>query len=185
MAAAGVVSLPDFPAKRYCWRKPAQLKFVRSTKNWGVTKGAEKESKFRTLPVKLAPVFRKFTHQSGTKENPIPALFTINRPSFNIASAQVQIDFKKAKAVTSLMLEVVKMTEDGRKLLHTYANEPTYNSLNALADFAQAEFVKRAPPTKTKRKRGRAEEINFRTASQWTKKIRHGLLAEKQRQQEQ
>ena len=124
-------------------------------------------------------------HQSGTKENPIPALNTINRSTFNIASAQVQIDFKKAKAVTRLMLDVVKMTEDGRKLLHTYENEPTYNSLNALADFAQAEFVKRAPPTKTKRKRGRAEEINFRTASQWTKKIRHGLLAEKQRQQQQ
>ena len=50
VAAAGVVSLPDFPVKRYCWRKPAQLKFVRSTKNWEVTKGAEKESKFRTLP---------------------------------------------------------------------------------------------------------------------------------------
>ena len=43
VAAAGVVSLPDFPVKRYCWRKPAQLKFVRSTKNWEVTKGAAKE----------------------------------------------------------------------------------------------------------------------------------------------
>ena len=39
-AAAGVVSLPNFPAKRYCWRKPAQRKFIRSTKTWIVTKPA-------------------------------------------------------------------------------------------------------------------------------------------------
>lgn len=62
------------------------------------------------------------------------------------------------------MLEAIKMTEDGRKLLHTYQNEPTYNSLTALADFVQAEYLKRAPPTKTNRKRGREEEINFRTS---------------------
>jgi len=94
-------------------------------------------------------------------------------------------DFKKARTVTGLMLDVVKMTEDGRQLLHTYQNEPTYNSLTALADFAQAEYVKRAPPTKSNRKRGRAEEINFRTASGWTKKIRLGLQAEKEQQQQQ
>ena len=75
------------------------------------------------------------------------------------------------------------MTENGRKLLHTYEKEPTYNSLNALADFAQAEFVKRVPPTKTESNRGMAEEINFRTASQWTKKIRLDVLAEKKQQQ--
>ena len=156
-----------------------------------MTKPAEQESKFRSLPAdfplksspKLASVFRKFMHQSGTEENPIPALNTLNRPSFNIASAQVLIDFRKAKLVTGLMLDIVKLTENGRKLLHTYEKEPTYNSLNALADFAQAEFVKRAPPTKTERNRGRAEEINFRTASQWTKKIRLGVLAEKKQQQ--
>ena len=67
-----------------------------------MTKPAEQESKFRILPVdftlkstpKLASVFRKFMHQSGTEKNPI-----------NIASAQVLIDFRKAKLVTGLMLE--------------------------------------------------------------------------------
>ena len=118
-------------------------------------------------------------HQSGTKERPIPALRTINRASFNIASPQVYYNFRKAKTVTGLMLEAVKMTEDGRQLLHTYQNEPTYNSLTALADFAQAEYVKRAPPTKSNRKRGRAEEINFRTAAVWGKKVRLALQAEK------
>ena len=43
---------------------------------------------------KLASVFRKFMHQSGSEKNPI-----------NIASAQVLIDFRKAKLVTGLMLE--------------------------------------------------------------------------------
>jgi hypothetical protein len=150
-------------------------------------------AKFRTLPVdftlkstpRLSSLFRKFMHQSGNKKRPIPALSTLNRPKFNIASDQVLNDFKKARTVTGLMLEVVKMTEDGRQLLHTYQNEPTYNSLTALADFAQAEYVKRAPPTKSNRKRGRAEEINFRTASGWTKKIRLGLQAEKEQQQQQ
>ena len=68
---------------------------------------------------------------------------------------------------------------------HTYQHEPTYNSLTALADFAQAEYVKRAPPTKTNRKRGRAEEINFRTAAVWGKKVRLALQAEKEQQQQQ
>ena len=192
-AAAGVLSLPHFPARRYCWGKPAQLKFNRTTKIWTETKAAESVAKFRTLPVdftlkstpRLSSVFRKFMHQSGNKKRPIPALSTLNRPKFNIASDQVLNDFKKARTVTGLMLDVVKMTEDGRQLLHTYRNEPTYNSLTALADFAQAEYVKRAPPTKSNRKRGRAEEINFRTASGWTKKIRLGLQAEKEQQQQQ
>lgn len=155
-----------------CWRKPAQRKFNRLTKIWTVTKAAECEAKFRTLPVdftlkstpRLSSVFRKFMHQSGTKKRPIPALNSLNRATFNIASPQVYNDFRKAKTVTRLMLEAVKMTEDGRKLLHTYQNEPTYNSLTALADFVQAEYLKRAPPTKTNRKRGREEEINFRTS---------------------
>ena len=174
-AAAGVLSLPHFPARQYCWGKPAQLKFNRTTKIWTETKAAESVAKFRTLPVdftlkstpRLSSVFRKFMHQSGNKKRPIPALSTLNRPKFNIASDQVLSDFRKARKVTGLMLEVVKMTEDGRQLLHTYRNEPTYNSLTALADFAQAEYVKRAPPTKSNRKRGRAEDINFRTASGW------------------
>ena len=59
-------------------------------------------------------------------------------------------DFKKARTVTGLMLEVVKMTEDGRQLLHTYQNEPTYNSLTALADFAQAEYVKKSTADEVK-----------------------------------
>ena len=75
------------------------------------------------------------------------------------------IDFRKARLVTGLMLDVVKLTENGRKPLHTYENEPIYNSLNVLADFAQAESVKRAPPTKTERNRGK-----------WTKKIRLRIL---------
>ena len=86
------------------------------------------------------------------------------------------IDFRKARLVTGLMLDVVKLTENGRKPLHTYENEPIYNSLNVLADFAQAESVKRAPPTKTERNRGKAEEIHFSTTSQWTKKIRLRIL---------
>lgn len=149
-AAAGDLSLPNFPARRYCWRKPAQRKFNRLTKIWTVTKAAECEAKFRTLPVdftlkstpRLSSVFRKFMHQSGTKKRPIPALNSLNRATFNIASPQVYNDFRKAKTVTRLMLEAVKMTEDGRKLLHTYQNEPTYNSLTALADFVQAEYLK-------------------------------------------
>ena len=54
-----------------------------------------------------------------------------------------------------------------------------------MSHFAQAEYLKRAPPTKSNRKRGRAEEITFRTASGWTKKIRLGLQAEKEQQQQQ
>ena len=67
-----------------------------------MTKPAERESNIFSLPAdftlksapKLASVFRKFMHQSGTEKNLI-----------NIASAQVLIDFRKAKLVTGLMLE--------------------------------------------------------------------------------
>ena len=93
-AAAGVLSLPHFPARRYCWGKPAQLKFNRTTKIWTETKAAESVAKFRTLPVdftlKSTPrlssvfrksVFRKFMHQSGNKKRPIPALSTLGQSS--------------------------------------------------------------------------------------------------------
>jgi len=88
-AAAGVLSLPHFPARQYCWGKPAQLKFNRTTKIWTETKAAESVAKFRTLPVdftlkstpRLSSVFRKFMHQSGNKKRPIPALSTLGQSS--------------------------------------------------------------------------------------------------------
>ena len=78
------------------------------------------------------------------------------------------------------MSEIVELTEEGRKKLHTFQKEPSHNSLSELANFAQEEFLKLAPPLKGGKKRSNLDSVSFGTASNWCSYIRKKVKQTKQ-----
>ena len=179
----GSVHLPKYTAKAYMWAREAQF---RTSRNGIRTQeaAAETQAKYRKLPqdfglrsnISITSAFKLFKWQSGTEQNPIPALGSLSNPKENFAKNEDVRRFYKAKQVVNLMEEIIDLEEEGRKLSHAFATVPTYRTLNELAEYGSRKFGEWLPETSSRRKRPRVQNMAISTASNLVKRIRNRLV---------